>query len=78
MHRKSGRPERNACGQGEAWSDETRDEARPARHATEGLGRDGLLTQALARENLVKAWKRVKANRGNAGVDGLTVQETAG
>jgi retron-type reverse transcriptase len=39
------------------------------------LGRD-LLTQVLARENLVKAWKRVKANRGSAGVDGRTVEET--
>ena len=78
MHQKSGRPERNAGGQGEALSEETRDEARLARHETEGLGRDGLLTQALARENLVKAWKRVKANRGSAGVDGLTVQETGG
>ena len=78
MHQKSGRPERNAGRQGEALSEETRDEARLVRHETEGLGRDDLLTQALARENLVKAWKRVKANRGSAGVDGLTVQETGG
>jgi RNA-directed DNA polymerase len=40
------------------------------------LGRD-LLTQALARENLVRAWKRVETNRGSAGVDGLTVEATA-
>jgi retron-type reverse transcriptase len=41
------------------------------------LGRADLLEQALARENLVGAWKRVKANRGSAGVDQLTVPATA-
>jgi len=29
------------------------------------------------RENLALAWKRVKSNRGSAGVDGLTIQATA-
>lgn len=33
--------------------------------------------QVLARENLVLAWRRVKANRGSAGVDGQTIPETA-
>ena len=37
----------------------------------------GLLAQALTRENLAKAWKRVKANAGSAGSDGLTVSQTA-
>ena len=32
--------------------------------------------QVLSRENMVEAWKHVKANRGSAGVDGLTIQET--
>jgi RNA-directed DNA polymerase len=36
-----------------------------------------LLEQALARANVVEAWKRVKANKGGAGVDGRTVQATA-
>ncbi len=40
-------------------------------------GRDGLLTQALSRENMAAAWKRVKANKGSAGVDGLTIDETS-
>jgi group II intron reverse transcriptase/maturase len=53
-----------------------RDEARLARQATGGLGRADLLTQVLARENLVLAWKRVKANGGSAGVDGLTIAAT--
>lgn len=53
------------------------DEARSARHGQDGLGRASLLSQALARENLVLAWKRVKANRGSAGVDGRSIAETA-
>ena len=36
-----------------------------------------LLVQALTRENLALAWKRVKANAGSAGIDGLSVGETA-
>ncbi len=33
--------------------------------------------RALARENLVRAWKRVKANKGSAGVDGLSIDDAA-
>ena len=40
-------------------------------------GRDGLLAQALASANMGAAWKRVKSNRGSAGVDGLSIAETA-
>ena len=35
-----------------------------------------LLEAALSRENLVLAWKRVKANKGSAGSDGLSISET--
>lgn len=37
----------------------------------------GLLLAALSRENLRQAFKRVRANRGAAGVDGLDIDQTA-
>ena len=77
MHQKPGELGRNAGGRGEAESEAVRDEARTARHETGSLGRDGLLAQALASANMGAAWKRVKSNRGSAGVDGLSIAETA-
>ena len=62
---------------GEAARGSAHDEAPKARQGVQGLGRDGLLGQALARGNLVRAWKRVRANRGSAGVDGRTIDQTA-
>lgn len=47
-----------------------------ARHEPPSPGADDLLGQALAKENMARAWKRVKANGGSAGVDGRTVQQT--
>ena len=76
-HQKSGQPGRTVGGKGEARPKAVRDEAGLARHEPEGSGRADLLEQVLARENLVLAWKRVKSNRGSAGVDGLTIQATA-
>jgi group II intron reverse transcriptase/maturase len=60
---------------GEASSKATSDETRPTRQEPEDAGR-GLLAQALARENMQRAWKRVKANKGAAGVDGLDIVQT--
>jgi RNA-directed DNA polymerase len=77
MHQKSAKAGRNAKGQGEAKPEALRDEARAAHDDTGSLGRESLLEQALARANLVAAWKRVKANRGSAGVDGKTIADTA-
>ena len=76
LHQKSGQPERAKGGPGEALSDIGRDEAGLAQHETKGLGRNDLLLQVVERENMVKAWKHVKANRGSAGVDGLTIEAT--
>jgi group II intron reverse transcriptase/maturase len=64
------------AGHGEAVSEAVSDEAALARHAQTSCGADDLLGQALARENMARAWKRVKANKGSAGVDGRTVQDT--
>ncbi len=36
-----------------------------------------LLEAALARENVARAWRRVKANKGSAGVDGLSISATS-
>ena len=77
LHQKPGQPGRAAGRWGEALLEEERDEARLARPETGGLGRDDLLTQALASANLAAAWKHVKANRGSAGVDGLSITATA-
>jgi hypothetical protein len=76
-HQKSGQPERTGRKTGEARPGPGRDEARKVRQGREGSGRADLLEQALASANMVLAWKRVKANRGSAGVDGLSIAETA-
>ena len=76
-HQKPGQPGRAKAGTGETRVELARDEARPARQKQEGLGRDDLLTQVPSRENMAAAWKRVKANKGSAGVDGLTIEQTA-
>jgi hypothetical protein len=55
-------------------------------HAPSGVAqvrRDGehleadsdLLSAILERDNLLRAWQQVKANRGAAGVDGITIDE---
>lgn len=51
------------------------DEAAPARQGRNGSGQ-GLLDQALARDNMLLAWKRVAENRGSAGIDGLSIAAT--
>ncbi|WP_246099057.1 reverse transcriptase domain-containing protein, partial [Tepidimonas thermarum] len=56
--------------------DPVSDEASSPRQDTENTGL-GLLQAVLARENLRQAWKRVKANKGAAGVDGLDTEQTA-
>ena len=70
-------PGRTEGGNGEAGPETGRDEAPLACRKDEGLGREDLLEQVLSRENMVTAWKRVKANKGSAGVDGLSIEQTA-
>jgi hypothetical protein len=36
---------------------------------------DDLLEHVLVSDNLARAWKRVKANRGAPGIDGMTIKD---
>jgi RNA-directed DNA polymerase len=61
-------------------SDETCDPpyAHPDTGSAKSMaGTGGLLEGVLTRQNLQAAWKRVKANKGAAGVDGLDIEQTA-
>jgi len=75
-HQLPGQPGRTGAGRGEAASEAVSDEATLARRAQTDCGVDDLLGQALTRENMAAAWKRVKANKGSAGVDTRSVQDT--
>lgn len=84
MRQMLGQPGRVGVAQGEAVRDLISDEAGgPPREypdtglATSKAGTGGLLEAALTRQNLQLAWKRVKANQGAAGADGLDIEQTA-
>jgi len=72
----SAEAERSGKEQGEALSVPGSDEALRPRPEPEDTG-PGLLSAVLARENMQQAWKRVRANKGAAGIDGLGIDETA-
>ena len=67
---------RAGAARGEAVREPVSDEASCPRHETVRTG-SALLIAALTRENLQRAFKRVKANKGAAGVDGLDIDQTA-
>jgi len=62
---------------GEARKAETEAaESRPAVHATENpASTNRLMEEVCERENLKEALRRVKANKGSAGVDGMTIDD---
>lgn len=66
---------RVAGAHGEAARDATSDEAWGPRQDTKSTG-SALLKAALTRENMQRALKRVRANKGAAGVDGLDIIQT--
>ena len=50
----------------------------PVRRVMESFNsNENLLERILSNENMAAAWKRVKANKGVAGVDGLDIGQTA-
>ena len=67
---------RSDKGRGEATSESGSDETLGPRPEAESTGAE-LLRAVLARENLLEAWKRVRANKGAAGIDGLDIHQTA-
>jgi len=76
LRQMPGKPGRVPVADGEAGRASASDEATRPRHETGNTG-SALLKAALTRENLQQAWKRVKANKGAAGVDGRDIPETA-
>ena len=75
MHQMSAKAERAGVARGEALRDPASDETQGTTHETESTG-SGLLLEALTRQNLLKAMKRVKANKGAAGIDGMDIDLT--
>ena len=75
LRQKSAQAERADAAHGEAERDPASDEAGNPRQDTDDTG-SALLLAALTRQNLQRAWKRVKANKGAAGVDGLDIDQT--
>ena len=76
MRQKSAKDERSSVTIGEAGGDLVRDEACGPQWEVKDTG-SALLEAMLTRANLEQAWKRVKANKGAAGVDGLDIHQTA-
>jgi RNA-directed DNA polymerase len=75
LRQMSAKAERSGRKQGEALLVPVSDEAPRPRLEAEDTGA-GLLQAVLARENMRQAWKRVRANKGAAGIDGLGIDET--
>ena len=70
--------DRVSSSKGEASGEEG--SVRQVAAASGGTGPIGLalMEEVVRRENLVRALKRVRANRGSPGVDGMTVDELPG
>src|SRR5271156_4987425 len=67
---------RTVMARGEAARVAVSDEACGSRHETQNTG-SALLEATLTRENLKQAFKRVRSNKGAAGIDGLDIDQTA-
>ena len=76
LRQMPGKPGRAGVVHGEAGCEAASDEGGCPRHESENTG-SALLQAALTRENLQRAFKRVRANKGAAGVDALDIDQTA-
>jgi len=76
MRQKFVQAKRTSVASGEAAGDLERDEACGPQREVKDTG-SALLEAMLTRANLQRAWKRVKANKGAAGSDGLDIAQTA-
>ena len=76
MRQKFVQAKRTSVASGEAAGDLERDEACGPQREVKDTG-SALLEAMLTRANLQRAWKRVKANKGAAGMDGLDISQTA-
>lgn len=65
-------------GRGQAPITKRSVEEPTATHGTEGSGASGLMERVCERANLQAALKRVRRNKGSAGIDGMTVEELPG
>lgn len=74
-HQMPGKPGRGTIAAGETRREVPSDEAGCPRPDLDNTG-PALLLQVLARDNMLLALKRVRANKGAAGVDGLGIDET--
>jgi RNA-directed DNA polymerase len=61
--------------QGEARGNQRSVEISTAVHDHESSGKDPLMERVVERSNLQEALKRVKRNKGSAGIDGMSVKE---
>lgn len=75
VHQMPGQPGRDAVATGATRREASSDEVGGPRHDQSRTG-SGLLQEALTRENLQRALKRVRSNKGAAGIDGLGIEET--
>ncbi|AQV92860.1 group II intron reverse transcriptase/maturase [Cupriavidus necator] len=76
LRQKPARAGRAGEADGEAGREPVCDEACGPRCELESTG-SALLAAALTRENLTQAFRRVRRNKGAAGVDGLDIDQTA-
>jgi RNA-directed DNA polymerase len=79
MRQMPARAGRAGVARGEAAGEPVSDEADGPRHQPNDTGKPhaALLHAAFTRDNLQRALKRVRANKGAAGVDGLDIGQTA-